>query len=70
MPVAGPRIRILIADTSELYREMLKMVVEARPWLEVMGTVSDGCQAVEAVAAQHPDLVLMDLELPGLNRAA
>ncbi len=67
MPLPAARIRILIADRSELYRELLKMAVEVRPRLEVMGTVSNGYQAIKAVAAQHPDLVLMDLELPGLN---
>jgi DNA-binding NarL/FixJ family response regulator len=66
-PLPGARIRILIADRSELYRELLKMAVEVRPRLEVMGTVGNGYQAVKTVAAQHPDLVLMDLDLPGLN---
>jgi DNA-binding NarL/FixJ family response regulator len=60
-------ISIVIADDSELYREMLKMVVEACPGLEVLSTVGNGCQTLNVVAAQHPDLVLMDLGLPGLN---
>jgi DNA-binding NarL/FixJ family response regulator len=66
-PQSSSRISIVIADDSELYREMLKMVVEALPGLEVLGTVGNGCQALEVVAAEHPDLVLMGLNLPGIN---
>jgi DNA-binding NarL/FixJ family response regulator len=64
---SGKRIGIVVADGSELYRELLKMVVEAWPGLEVLSTVGNGCQVLGEVAAQNPDLVLMDLELPGLN---
>ena len=48
------RISIVIADYSELYREMLKMVIEAFPSLFVLGTVGNGCQALEIVAARRP----------------
>ena len=57
----------MIGDASELYREMLKMVVEAHPGLQVLSTFGNGCQTLNVVATQHPDLVLMDLELPGIN---
>jgi DNA-binding NarL/FixJ family response regulator len=61
------RISIVIADYSELYREMLKMVIEAFPSLFVLGTVCNGCQALEMVASRQPQLILLDLQLPGLN---
>lgn len=60
-------VSIVIADDSELYREMLKMVIEAFPGLEVVGAVGDGCQVLEIVSARQPQLVLVDLQLPGLN---
>jgi DNA-binding NarL/FixJ family response regulator len=64
---SGTPISIVIADDSEVYREMLKMVIEAFPGLEVLGSVGDGCQALEMVAARRPQLVLLDLQLRGLN---
>ncbi len=63
----GPELRILIADGSELYREMLRLVLEALPRLKVLATVGDGCQALQMVAALRPDLLLIDLDLPGIN---
>jgi len=60
-------ISIVIADDSEVYREMLKMVIEDFPGLEVLGSVGDGCQALQMVAARRPDLVLLDLELRGIS---
>ncbi len=43
------------------------MLLEALPNLEVLGTVGNGCQALKLVAAQQPDLVLIDLDLAGIN---
>ncbi len=43
------------------------MVIEALPGLEVLGSVGDGCQALEMVAEQKPQLALLDLQLRGLN---
>ena len=60
-------ISIVIADNSELYREMLRMVLETLPGLEVVGGVGDGFELLEIVAARQPQLVLVDLQLPGLN---
>ena len=51
-PHAG---RIVIADDSELYRERLKMVIQALPGLEVLGSVGDGCQALEMWPDKSPN---------------
>jgi DNA-binding NarL/FixJ family response regulator len=67
VPPFNTTISIVIADNSELYREMLKMVIEVFPGLEVLGAVGDGCEVLEIVAARQPQLVLVDLQLPGLN---
>lgn len=66
-PPSTRSVSIVIADESELYREMLKMVVEAFPGLEVVGAVGNGCEVLEMVTAQQPQLALVDLQLPGLN---
>ncbi len=66
-PASNRRISILIADGSELYRELLSMVIEELPGLEVLGTAGNGCQVLEMVGARQPQLVLLDLELSGLN---
>ncbi len=50
-PQSHAPISIVIADDSEAYREMLKMVIEACPGLQVLGAVGNGCQALEMVAA-------------------
>ena len=64
---SSTRISIVIADGSELYREMLKKVIETFPDLEVIGAASNGCQALEMIAARYPQLVLLDLQLPYLS---
>jgi DNA-binding NarL/FixJ family response regulator len=61
------RVSIVIADDSELYREMLRMVIEALPGLEVLGLAGNGCEVLEMVAARQPQLVLVDLQLAGIN---
>jgi DNA-binding NarL/FixJ family response regulator len=64
---SNQRLSIVIADSSELYREMLKMVIEVFPSLFVLGAVGNGCQALEMVAARQPQLILLDLQLAGIN---
>jgi DNA-binding NarL/FixJ family response regulator len=59
--------RVLVADDHPLYRDGLVMAVEAIPGVEVVGAVGDGAAAVAAVAEHHPDVVLMDLHMPGTD---
>lgn len=61
------RIRILIADDHALLREGLKALLGSFPDVEVIGEASDGREAVEKVAALSPDVVLMDIAMPGLG---
>jgi chemotaxis response regulator CheB len=56
--------KILIVDDIELIRKTLGEMVNADPMLEVCGYANDGAEAVKAAAAQDPDLVLLDLEMP------
>jgi DNA-binding NarL/FixJ family response regulator len=60
-------IRVLIADDHPLVREAVKVRLSVEDDLEVVGEVSDGRQAVESSQALAPDLVVLDLHMPGLS---
>jgi len=63
-PVA---VRVLIVDDQEPFRMAARMVVEATEGFDVVGEVETGEDAVEAARTLDPDLVLMDVNLPGIN---
>ncbi len=60
-------IRILIADDSAVMRSMLRTIISSDPGLEVAGTVGDGNAALAAIEMLHPDLVLLDVEMPVMD---
>ena len=62
-------IRVLIADDQRVVRDGLTMLVGLIAGIEVVGTVGDGIEAVAAAAREHPDIVLMDLRMPGMEGA-
>ncbi|MFE2322100.1 response regulator transcription factor, partial [Streptomyces sp. NPDC059441] len=69
-PISTPtpsRSRVLICDDQELVRIGLRMVVDSQPDLTVVGEAADGDAAIAGVAALEPDLVLMDVRMPGLD---
>ncbi len=57
-------IRVLLVDDQELIRLGFRLVLEAEPDVEVVGEAADGVEAVRAVAAHAPDVVLMDIRMP------
>jgi DNA-binding NarL/FixJ family response regulator len=61
------RIRLLIVDDDPLVRSALTFMVGGQPDLEVVGEAGDGRAGVDAAAALHPDVVLMDIRMPRLN---
>lgn len=63
----GQRIRILIADDHAILRQALRQLLEAHPEVEVVGDASSGREAVSATEKLMPDVVLMDMVMPGLN---
>ncbi len=67
MTSATKTARILIADDSPLVRQQLRSLLELNPDWEVCGEAVDGRDAVEKVAALHPDLVVLDFSMPILN---
>lgn len=60
-------IRVLICDDQDIVREGLHAILSTVPDIEVIGTASDGAEAITVVEQQLPDVVLMDLNMPGMN---
>ncbi len=60
-------IKLLICDDQEVVREGLRAILGTVSGIEVMGVVGNGAEAVVAVAADSPDVVLMDLNMPIKN---
>jgi DNA-binding NarL/FixJ family response regulator len=58
---------ILLADDQELLRVGFRMVLDAQPDLEVVGEAGDGAQALAFVLEHSPDVVLMDVRMPGTD---
>ena len=57
-------IKILIADDHPLIRQGLRVIIETQPDLELVGEASNGEQAVQKALTLHPDIVIMDLQMP------
>lgn len=60
-------LKTLIAEDEALAREGLVDWVQAHPGLELLGAVGDGPAALQAIREQRPELVLMDIQMPGLT---
>jgi DNA-binding NarL/FixJ family response regulator len=59
--------RVVVVDDDELFRSGLRMVMESRPGVDVVGEASDGAQAVSVVRQLRPDVALMDIQMPLVN---
>lgn len=58
---------VVLVDDHPLVRQGMRAVIDAQPGLEVVGEAADGEDAVKVCVEQQPDVVLMDLQMPGLN---
>lgn len=58
-------IKVLIVDDQELFRESLKIVLTSAPNIEITGTSSGVLEAMEMIGKDIPDVVLMDIRMPG-----
>src|SRR5687768_5757951 len=64
MPVA---LRILIADDHAVVRQGLKLLINSQPCMEVVGEAPDGHTALQMAGSLKPDIVVMDISMPGMN---
>lgn len=60
-------IRIVLADDHHLVLEGIRSLVEAEPDMAVVGTARDGAEALEVVRGSRPDLLVLDLEMAGMD---
>ena len=60
-------IRLLLADDQRLMREGLRTLLELEPGFEVVAEAADGQAALEAYELHQPDVVLMDIRMPGMD---
>lgn len=62
-----PCISILVVDDSAFMRNALSRMINSDPDLNVVGTAASGAEALERISALNPDVVTLDVEMPGLN---
>ncbi|HSB80959.1 MAG TPA: response regulator transcription factor [Candidatus Methylomirabilis sp.] len=64
------KFRVLVADDHAVMRAGLRMLIDAQPDMGVVGEAGDGQEAIEHAKASRPDLLLLDLSMPGLGGIA
>lgn len=62
-----PRIKLVLVDDHAVVRSGLRMLLEAQPDIEIIGEAESGAEAVMLVRSSHPDVVLMDIQMPDMN---
>ena len=60
-------MRLLLVDDERRARNRLRQLVAGLPGVEIMGEAGDGITALEIIARGKPDVVLLDVQMPGLN---
>lgn len=65
--MTGNKISVLVAEDSAVTRQLLVRLIESDPAMRVVGSVADGQAALDFVARHKPDVVLMDIYMPGLD---
>jgi len=67
-PLNTPRtVRVLLVDDSAVMRSLLRMVLDPQPSIEIVASAASGQEALAAFDRLHPSLVLLDIEMPGVN---
>ena len=70
MVPAEPKTRVLVVDDSATARRLLSSCLRAEPDIEVVGEASDAFSANELIARHHPDVITLDIEMPGMDGLA
>lgn len=65
-PLGAKPVRIAIADDHRILREGVRKLLEAEPGFEVVGEAADGAEAIDLVRKASPDVLLLDLAMPGI----
>ncbi|HEX9757437.1 MAG TPA: response regulator transcription factor [Nitrospiria bacterium] len=61
------KIRIFLADDQVLLRDGIRAIFDCQPGYEVVGDAGNGVEAIEKIRAENPDVLIIDIRLPGLN---
>ena len=59
--------KVLIVDDHKMFRDGLRGLINAEPGMEVVGEAIDGREAIELTRSLTPDVVIMDVSMPGMN---
>ena len=65
--VSGKKVRVLMADDHAMFREGIRLLLETRGGFEVVGEAATGKEAVALARSLRPDVVVMDIGMPGMN---
>jgi two-component system, NarL family, response regulator YdfI len=60
-------IRVLITDDHLIVREGLRLILETADGIDIVGEASEGAECLRLVPERHPDVILMDLQMPGMD---
>ncbi len=69
MPLQSSALRVLVVDDHELTRFSLKLALQSQSNLELVGLASNGLEAIQIATVFHPDIVILDLQMPVMNGA-
>lgn len=61
------KVRVLLADDHALVRAGIRALLDAMPGVKVVGEVGDGTEALQAIGRLHPDILILDITMAGLN---
>jgi len=61
------KLHIMIVDDNPHARKALSAFISTKDWLEVISEASDGEEALEKIKCQNPDMVLIDVQMPGMD---
>lgn len=60
-------VRVVIVDDQKMVRSGFRMIIDSEPDMAVVGEASDGAEAIDVVARTRPHVVLMDIQMPGMD---